>query len=52
MRQSLDRMLKIGAAEGSVYLAEVREILERRLRRWPQLASTTKILLRCGSKSQ
>jgi len=28
MRQSLDRMLKIGQPEGSVYLAEVREILE------------------------
>src|SRR5229473_7739943 len=28
MRQSLDRMLKVGQAEGSGYLAEVREILE------------------------
>jgi len=28
MRQSLDRMLKIGQPEGSAYLAEVREILE------------------------
>jgi GntR family transcriptional repressor for pyruvate dehydrogenase complex len=28
MRQSLDRMLKIGQPEGSGYLAEVREILE------------------------
>src|SRR5256885_9413832 len=28
MRQSLDRMLKVGQAEGSGFLAEVREILE------------------------
>lgn len=28
MRQSLDRMLRVGQAEGSVLLAEVREILE------------------------
>jgi DNA-binding FadR family transcriptional regulator len=28
MRQSLDRMLKIGQPEGSAFLAEVREILE------------------------
>jgi GntR family transcriptional repressor for pyruvate dehydrogenase complex len=28
MRQSLDRMLKVGQPEGSAYLAEVREILE------------------------
>lgn len=28
MRQSLDRMLKVGQSEGSGYLAEVREILE------------------------
>jgi GntR family transcriptional repressor for pyruvate dehydrogenase complex len=33
MRQSLDRMLKIGQPEGSGYLAEVREILE------PEIAS-------------
>jgi len=39
MRQSLDRMLKIGQPEGSAYLAEVRESWSRRLRRWPQLAS-------------
>src|SRR5712675_1898854 len=28
MRQSLDRMLKVGQPEGSAFLAEVREILE------------------------
>src|SRR6266567_3025703 len=33
MRQSLDRMLKMGQPEGSAYLAEVREILE------PEIAS-------------
>src|SRR5260370_8997622 len=33
MRQSLDRMLKVGQPEGSAYLAEVREILE------PEIAS-------------
>ncbi len=33
MRQSLDRMLKVGQPEGSAYLAEVRKILE------PEIAS-------------
>jgi GntR family transcriptional repressor for pyruvate dehydrogenase complex len=33
MRQSLDRMMKMGQPEGSAYLAEVREILE------PEIAS-------------
>jgi len=52
MRQSLDRMLRVGQAEGSGFLAEVREILEPEIAAMgSKHAAMPRTWLRCASRS-